>query len=97
MCAWLFTDTEFISLHPSKSKAEAVNYINKFIDDIGIPMNMHFDNATDFLGARTEFMKTINEHSTNWNISEPYSHWQNRAEYGIKRIKLERKRNIQRT
>ena len=42
----LFTDTEFISLHPSKSKAEAGNFLNVFIGNIGIPMNTRFDHAT---------------------------------------------------
>ena len=41
--AQLLSDTEFISLHPSKSKAESGKCLNTFIDDIGIPMNMRFD------------------------------------------------------
>ena len=49
----LFLDTEFISLHPSKSKAEAGNCLNKFIDDLGIIMNMRFDHAADLLGEGT--------------------------------------------
>ena len=87
-CAQLFTDTEFISLYPSKSKVEAGGCLNKFIDDIVIPMNMRFDHAAEFLGAGNELMKSIKNHSINWNVSEPYSHWQNCAEDGIKRIKL---------
>ena len=83
MCAHLFTDTEFISLHPSKSKAEAGYFLNKFIDDIWNPINMRFDHATDFLGAGTEFIKRIKKHSINSNVTEPYSHWQNLAEDGI--------------
>ena len=86
--AQLFTDTEFISLHPSKSKAEAANGLNEFIDDIRIPMNMRFDHAVEFLGEVTEFMESINKDYINWNVTKPYSHWQNRAEYGIKLIKL---------
>ena len=70
-CGQLFTDTEFIILHPSKSKAEAGNFLNKFIDDIGIPMNMWFDNAAEFLGEGTEFMKIIKKHSINWNVTKP--------------------------
>ena len=83
-CAQIFTDTEFISLNPSKSKAEEGNGLTNFTDDIIIPMNMRFDHAAEFLGERTEFMKSINKHSINWNVTEPYSHWQNRTEDGIK-------------
>ena len=47
-CVQLFTDTEFIILHPSKSKAEARNFHNEFIDDNGTPMNMCLDHAANF-------------------------------------------------
>ena len=87
-CAQLLTDTEFISLRPSKSKTEAGDCLNKFIDDIVIPMNMNFDYAADFSGVGTEFMKSIKNHSINWNIIERYSHWKNWAEDGIKLIKI---------
>ena len=96
-CAQLFTYTEFISLYPSKSKEEAENCLNKFIDDIGIPMNMRFDHAAYFLGEGNEFMKRVNKRSINRNINEPYSHWQNRAEDGIKRFTLIQKITMQRT
>ena len=62
-CEQLFTDNEFISLHTSKSKAGAEDCLNKFIDDIVIPMNMNFDYAADFSGVGTEFMKSIKNHS----------------------------------
>ena len=52
-CAQLFTDTTFISLHPTKLKAEAGNFINKFIDDIGILMNIGIDHAAWFLREGT--------------------------------------------
>ena len=64
-CAQLFTDTEFISLHPSKSMAEAGNCLNEFIDDIRMPMNMHFDHAVEFLGEGTELMNSIKKHYIN--------------------------------
>ena len=94
ICAQLFTDTEFISLHPSKSKTEAVNCFNEYIDDIGIPMNMRFDHAAEFLGAGTEFMNSIKKHSINWNVTEPFSHWKNCVEDGIKQINLICKSNM---
>ena len=96
-CAQLFTDTKFISLHPSKSKAEAGNCLNKFINDIGIPMNMRFDHAAEFLGEGTEFMKRIKKHSINWNVTEHYSCCQNREEDGIKQIKIRWRSTMRRT
>ena len=75
-------------LFPSKSKAEAVYFLNKFIDDIGIPIDMRFDHAAEFLEAGNEFTKIINNHSINWKVTEPYSHWKNRAYNGINIIKL---------
>ena len=52
-CAQLFTDTEFISLHSSKSMAEAGNCLNEFINDKEIPMNIQFYYASKFLGEET--------------------------------------------
>ena len=60
-------------------------------------MNMCFDNATEIFGAGTEFIKRIKKHSINSNVTEPYSHWQNLAEDGIKQIKFIWKSNIRRT
>ena len=68
-CAQLFTDTEFISLHPSKSKVEAGNCLNIFINDTEILMNTHFDNAEEFLGEGTETMNIIKKHSIDWNVT----------------------------
>ena len=58
-------------------------------------MNMRFDHYAEFIGEGTEFMKSIKKHSINWNVTEPYSHWHNWSEYGIKKIKLIWKSTIQ--
>ena len=76
---------------------EDVNGLNNFIDVIGIPMNMPFDHAVEFLGEGTEFMKSTKKNSTNWNVTEPYSHWHNQADDDIKCIKHRWKSTIQRT
>ena len=96
-CVQLFTDTEFIRLQPSKSKAEAGNCLNYFIYDIRIPMNMNFDHFAELLGERNELMKSIKKHYINWNVTELCSHWKNRAQDGIKRNKLIWKSTMQRT
>ena len=59
-------------------------------------MNIRFYRAAYFLGEGTEFMKSIKKHSINWNVTEPYSHCQNWAEYGIKNFKLKWKSTMQR-
>ena len=51
-------------------------------------MNMRFGHAANFLGEGTELMKNVKKHSINWNVNEPYSHWNIRSEYDIKLIKL---------
>ena len=58
-------------------------------------MNMRFDHDVEFLGEGNEFMKSIQKHSINWNLAEPYSHWQNWVEDGIKLIDLRCKSNMQ--
>ena len=42
-------------------------------------------------------MKIINNNSIDWNFTEPYSHWQNQVEDGIKRINLRWKTTMRRT
>ena len=64
-CTQLFNDTELIRLHPSKSKADARECLNEFIDDIGIPINVRFDHASEQLGAGSIFMTSIKKHSIN--------------------------------
>ena len=71
--------------------------LNEFIDDIVIPTNIRFDHDAEFLGEGTEFTNSIKRKSINWNVTEPYSHWQNRAEDGIKRFTLIQKITMQRT
>ena len=84
ICAQLLTDTELIILYFSQSKAEAGNGLNDFIDDIGIPMNMHFYHAVEFLGEWIELTNSKKKHSLYWNINKHYSHWHNQTEIGIK-------------
>ena len=60
-------------------------------------MNMHFDHAAEILGDGTELTKSIKNHSINWNVSKPYSHWKDWADDGIELIKLIRKSTMKRT
>ena len=62
-----------------------LNFLTSFIDDIGITMNVGLDHAVEFLGEITEFINSVKNQSIDWNVTEHYSHWKNRAEDGIKR------------
>ena len=86
MCSYSLILNLLSCIH--QGQAEVVNGLNNFIDDIGIPMNILFDHAAEFLGEGTEFTKSMMKHSINWNVTESYSHWQNWAEIGIEEIKL---------
>ena len=48
-------------------------------------MNVGLDHAVEFLGEITEFINSVKNQSIDWNVTEHYSHWKNRAEDGIKR------------
>ena len=96
-CAQIFTDTKMPSVHPTTTKADAGYCLEEFIDDVGIPSNLRFDGAREHLGPNTPFMKTIKRNHISWNVVEPYSHWQNRAEDMIKKLKLRWKSTRRRT
>ena len=52
-------------------------------------MNSIFDHASEQLGAKSFFMTSMKKHSINWKVTKSYTHWQNQAEDGIQRIKLD--------
>ena len=85
-CAQLFTNTTFISVHPMATKADAGHSLNEFTDDVGIPTSLVFDGAAEQTGPKTLFMKTIQKLEIYWRQTEPYCHWQNRAEDGIRKL-----------
>jgi len=86
-CAQLFTDTGMVTIHPAVSKSAAGDCLEEFIDEVGIPSNLLFDGASEHLGPNTTFMKAVKKHAINWRVIEPHSHWQNRAEDMIKKVK----------
>ena len=60
-------------------------------------MHTRFDHAVEFLGEITEFINSVKNQSIDWNVTEHYSHWKNRAEGGVKRISFRWKINMRRT
>ena len=51
-----------------------------------------FDGALEQVGANSTFMHAIRKNNINWQTTEPYSPWQNRAEDAIREIKRRMKR-----
>ena len=92
-CAELFTNGEMVSVLPMHTKAEAGHALDLFIDDVGVPETLIFDNAAEQTGHTSDFMKNVRRNHINYRNTEPYSPWQNRAEDAIKRIKGRWKRS----
>eukprot|EP00980_Cylindrotheca_fusiformis_P025879 scaffold14789_cov72-Cylindrotheca_fusiformis.AAC.1 len=59
--------------YPMKSKREAGRALDDFIDDVGVPETLIFDNAAEQTGANTDFMKTIRQARIHWRNTEPYA------------------------
>jgi hypothetical protein len=85
-CAEVFTNGKFIHLEPMKSKREAGEALHAFGDDVGVPDTLIFYGALEQCGPKSEFMQFIRSNHVHWRITEPYSHWQNRAEDKIREI-----------
>jgi hypothetical protein len=68
-----------------QSKAEAYDSLNTFIHEIGIPHELHSDNAKELMEDR--FKQICCDYGIKTTYSEPHSPWQNRAEAGIRELK----------
>ncbi|MGH3055899.1 MAG: hypothetical protein ACRDL7_13075, partial [Gaiellaceae bacterium] len=85
-CGQIFVnDLEFVRFIPMKSKADAGDALAEFIQDIGIPSQLHTDNAKEeTLGT---WKRVRSSHQIKQTETEPYSPWQNRAERTIREVK----------
>ena len=96
-CAQLFTNRKLTAVYPLTTKAHAGVALREFVDDVGIPNTLIFDNAAEQTGPNTDFMKTVRQYHINWKLTEPYAHWQNKAENEIREVKRRWKRSRMRT
>eukprot|EP00980_Cylindrotheca_fusiformis_P021607 scaffold8458_cov76-Cylindrotheca_fusiformis.AAC.3 len=96
-CCQLFTNQRMITTYPMQTKSHAGDALDDFIEDVGIPNTLIFDNAAEQVGPGTKFMKTIKRAHIHWRLTEPYAHWQNRAEDSIREVKKRWKRTKMRT
>ena len=60
MCAQVFTNGSFTTVHPLDSKAKVAQALTKFADDVGIPDSLLSDGASKIVGPRTNFTKEVN-------------------------------------
>ena len=68
----------FNAAYPMKSKSHAPNALDRFLHEVGIPIEMLSDGAKELtLG---EFKKTCQRHKIYQTITEPHSPWQNPSE-----------------
>ena len=86
-CAQIFTDGEFIYIHPMKGHTEIAESLQFFCEDVGVPAILTMDNAPEQTGKYTDFKKYLSKQRVMVRTTEPYSPWQNRAERQIGKLK----------
>jgi len=59
--------------------------LNTFIHEVGIPYELHSDDAKELMEGK--FKQICREYGIKTTYSEPHSPWQNRAESGIRELK----------
>jgi hypothetical protein len=78
-------DIHFSKFYPMQRRSQAPDTLINFMQDVGIPSDLHSDDAPElFQGRMKELVKKF------WikgSLSEPYSPWQVRAELCIREIK----------
>jgi len=78
-------DIGYTYLMPMKSKSEAPYALKEFIQDVGIPSQLHTDDAKELtIGRWKEICQT---HGIKQTQTEPHSQFQNRAEINIREVK----------
>ena len=83
-CVQLFTDGESsIFAYPLKSKSDAGTALQDFCSQVGVPQELHRDNAPEMSGNDTEFMKVCRSNKVVSTFTEPHSPWQNKCELMI--------------
>jgi len=78
-------DAHFTKFYPMKTKGEAPNTLISFMQDIGIPSDLHSDNANELTQGRMR--ELLKEFWIKPSQSEPHSPWQVRAELAIREVK----------
>ncbi|GAX14347.1 hypothetical protein FisN_UnNu047 [Fistulifera solaris] len=87
--AEVFTDGHFVTVKPTTNKTgeTVANALRELIQEVGIPQKIVTDDAKEKLGPNTKWMEHIRHYKMDWGNTEPYSHWQNRAEDAIREVR----------
>jgi hypothetical protein len=93
-CAQIYCNKNYIKIIPMKSKSEAGNSLQEFIEDIGIPNEIIADGAAELTGPATEFMKNIRHYHIHLRHTEPHTPRQNFAERMIGEVKRKWKQRM---
>ena len=84
-------ELRYVHIVLMKSKAEAPIALRNFFDNVGLPDLIISDNSKEQGGQRygsQAWKQTMNEFGVLQRYTEPYKHWQNYAENGIKLVKF---------
>ena len=76
---------DFTRFYPMKSRSETPKTLKNLIQDIGIPAQLHSDDAKEFKAGATKAI--CEEFTIKQTLTEPYSQFQNRAENKIFQLK----------
>ena len=78
-------DVDYVKLIPMRRKGEAGDSLVEFIQDTGIPSELHTDMAKEEILGK--WKEVIRKYEIKPTMSEPYSPWQVGAERSIREIK----------
>ena len=85
-CGQIFaTDFDYTRFVPMERKGEASTAMKLFIQDVGIPRQLHSDGALEL--TKGEFRRVCDDFGIMMTRTEPESPWQNRAERVIREWK----------
>jgi hypothetical protein len=86
-CAQVFVnDLDYTRFYPMRLKSDAAEQLRTFVKEVGIPSKLVVDGALELVGGK--WKDTAREFHISTSVTEPYSPWQNRAESGVKSIKM---------
>ena len=80
-CMQIFTDGEgFVVAYPMSSKAGAGDMLQRNCNDVGVPNELHMDNAPEMIRENTAFQEVCRNQKIKTTTIEPKSPWQNKCE-----------------
>jgi hypothetical protein len=78
-------DINYTYFVPMKLKSEAGNALVQFIQEVGIPSQIHTDDAKELVKGK--WRDVCQSYDIKQTQTEPYKPFQNRAEVGIRELK----------